>query len=201
MNSLKYVLENLSSRITIAGVADNGVQALKLVDELKPDLVLMDVRMPKMDGVEATRILHAKYPALKIVMLTTFAEDEYVHFAVKYGASGYLLKNMEPEFLISSIQSVMAGNTLFSNEVANPISGSSGSEVEEITRIMDSLSGRELEVLGLMMETLTNKQIADHLGIADQSVRNYVHHIYTKFEIFDRLELIQRLRTVWHYFA
>jgi DNA-binding NarL/FixJ family response regulator len=201
VNCLKYVLESMNEKVEIVGVAEDGLEAIKLVENLHPDLVLMDVRMPKMDGVEATRILHAKYPDLKIVMLTTFGDDEYVHFAVKYGAAGYLLKNMPPEDLLSSIKAVMAGATLFSKEVSNPVADVSADNVGELTRCIETLSAREMEVLGLIMETLNNKQISEHMGIAQQSVRNYVHQIYSKFDIFDRLELIRTLRSVWRYYG
>ena len=197
---LKYVLETSSDEVEVVGVATNGLEAVRMAGELDPDLVLMDVRMPSMDGVEATRILHARNPSLKIVMLTTFQDDEYVHAAVRYGAAGYLLKNIAPENLIASIRAVMAGSSLFSREVTPSATGGE-TPASEYSRIIDSLSSRELEVLSLIMQTLNNTQIAQQMGIGQQSVRNYVHQLYAKFEIYDRFELIQAIRGVWQYHA
>src|SRR5512145_515692 len=119
--SLRYVLSDISPSIEVVAVLSDGAQAVELADRSPPDVILMDVRMPVMDGVEATRLIHQRHPDVKIVMLTTFDDDEYIHHAVSHGAVGYLLKSIRPEELAASITAVMAGTTLFTREIGRKI--------------------------------------------------------------------------------
>lgn len=110
--SLKSVLENDDKELSVIGIAGNGKEAVDLADRLKPDLILMDVRMPIMDGVEAVRIIHQRLPEIKIIMLTTYDDDEFVNQAILHGSVGYLLKDIEPQELIVSIRAVISGRVL-----------------------------------------------------------------------------------------
>ncbi len=195
--SLHYVLKGISDEIELVGIATDGEKAVDMVASKRPDVVLMDVRMPHMDGVEATKLIHRSFPEIKIVMLTTFDDDEYVHFAVKYGAVGYLLKNITPEDLVLSLRTVMRGATLFSKSIAEKLVHSREGELGAQDNIMKELTPRERDVLNLVMRLLNNRQIADALGISGHSVRNYIHLLYDAFEVNGRMELIQKLEKTW----
>jgi DNA-binding NarL/FixJ family response regulator len=191
--SLSYVLRGISESVNVVGIARDGEEALKLAAELEPDIVLMDVRMPRLDGVEATRIIHESRPGIRIVMLTTFDDDEYVHSAISHGAVGYLLKNIRPEALVSSLRAVMSGATLFDKEItARIVAGTDATDAsDELRMVYDGLSRREREVLGMARQMLSNGQIAAALNLTDRSVRNYMSSLYHAFGVKDRYELIQ----------
>jgi DNA-binding NarL/FixJ family response regulator len=195
--SLQYVLRGISEEIELVGVATDGEMAIDMAETRHPDVILMDVRMPRMDGVEATKLIHRSFPDIKIVMLTTFDDDEYVHFAVKHGAVGYLLKNLTPEDLVLSLQAVMRGATLFTKAVTEKILRSREGELGEQDSIMNGLTPRELDVLAAVMRLMNNRQIADSLCITERSVRNYIHSLYDAFDVGDRMELIQKLKKTW----
>lgn len=188
--SLSYVIKGISNDIQIVGIARDGDEAVALALEKEPDIVLMDVRMPSLDGVEATRLIHESKPNIRIVMLTTFDDDEYVHSAVAFGAVGYLLKNIRPEALVSSLNAVMAGATLFDKEITARIVARS-EDVGTIQTILNGLSPRERQVLGMVRRMMNNSQIAAALTLSDHSVRNYISALYHAFGVRDRLELIQ----------
>ena len=195
--SLQYVLKGISENIELVGIATDGEMAIDMAESKRPDVILMDVRMPRIDGVEATKLIHRSLPEIKIVMLTTFDDDEYVHFAVKHGAVGYLLKNMTPEELVLSLQAVMQGTTLFAKAVTEKLVRSQEGELSAQDDIMEGLTPRERDVLNLVMRLMNNQQIADALGISKRTVRNYVHSLYDAFDVGDRMELIQKLKKTW----
>jgi DNA-binding NarL/FixJ family response regulator len=195
--SLQYVLKGISENIELVGIATDGEMAIDMAESMRPDVILMDVRMPRIDGVEATKLIHRSLPEIKIVMLTTFDDDEYVHFAVKHGAVGYLLKNMTPEELVLSLQAVMRGTTLFAKAVTEKLVRSQEGELSAQDDIMEGLTPRERDVLNLVMRLMNNRQIADALGISKRTVRNYVHSLYDAFDAGDRMELIQKLKKTW----
>jgi DNA-binding NarL/FixJ family response regulator len=195
--SLQYVLKGISENIELVGIATDGEMAIDMAESMRPDVILMDVRMPRIDGVEATKLIHRSLPEIKIVMLTTFDDDEYVHFAVKHGAVGYLLKNMTPEELVLSLQAVMRGTTLFAKAVTEKLVRSQEGELSAQDDIMEGLTPRERDVLNLVMRLMNNQQIADALGISKRTVRNYVHSLYDAFDVGDRMELIQKLKKTW----
>lgn len=197
VTSLRYVIEGIAPDLEIVGIATDGLEAVRLTRECSPDIILMDVRMPRMDGVEATREILRESPDTRIVMLTTFKEDTYVRHALRFGAVGYLLKNMPPEELVSSIRAVRMGATMFSDEVTQVLVGQEVVAEDELADILSTLSRREHAVLDLMMQLYNNKQIAAELDVGEQTVRNYVSAIYAKFEIFDRMQLIQALRPIF----
>lgn len=197
-DGLRGVIESRAPQITVIDIAENGKQAVSLVEKHRPQIILMDVRMPEMNGVEATRIIHEKYPDIKILILTTFADEEYVNDSLHYGAVGYLLKNRPAEELLSSITALAAGTEvlqidpvvsrkLFKKEKkAVDASG----ENEDIKFRLHTLSRREREVLELMVEAKRIVAIARELGIAEQTVRNHVSNIYFKLGIHERLEIV-----------
>lgn len=193
--SLSYVLRGISETIQVVGIADDGEAARRLALELRPDIVLMDVRMPKLDGVAATRLIHEADSTIRIVMLTTFDDDDYVHSAVACGAVGYLLKNIRPEALVTSLRAVMGGASLFNREITARIVA--GSEDEQSTEtIIAGLSRRELEVLELARKMMSNSQIAQMLNLTDHTVRNYMSALYHAFEVKNRYELIQKTESL-----
>ena len=189
--SLKYVLTHAAPDIDVVGIAENGKQALELALALEIDIVLMDVRMPEMDGVESVRLIHQHKNDIRVVMLTTFDDDDYVYYAVKYGAVGYILKNMPPDGLVNAIRSIMSGATLFSRTIREKLQHAPDSGQNHS---FSPLTPREREVVALLLDALSNKQIADSLGIGMQVVRNYTSSIYGKLHVDNRLDLIHKFK-------
>lgn len=198
VESLKTVLSIIADDLNIIGIAHNGLDALKSVEQEKPDIILMDVRMPEMDGVVATKEILSKYKDIKIMMLTTYDDDEYVDEAMKFGASGYMLKDVPPEDLVNSIRAIMAGTIQMSPGILDRIM-KGGKSVEAIIKEdhrsigkkIETLSKREQEILFLMSEGQDNTQIALHLFIAEQTVKNHVSKIYSKLGIHDRMTVLK----------
>lgn len=197
VESLRTVLETRADDLQVVGVANDGRQAVEVVAETDPDIVLMDVRMPGMNGVESTRLIKEQYPKTRVLMLTTFDDDQYVVEALRLGAVGYLLKNMPPSELISAIRAVYEGGVLISAQVANKLVGlianpqtrsGDAQPNNSIAALVNQLSGREKEILQLMAEGLDNKEIAKRLFIAEQTVKNYVSVIYSKLGVRDRVQ-------------
>ena len=197
VESLRTVLETRADDLQVVGVAGDGRQAVEVVAQTGPDIVLMDVRMPGVNGVESTRLIKEQYPETRVLMLTTFDDDQYVIEALRLGAVGYLLKNMPPSELISAIRAVYEGGVLISPQVANKLVGlitNSQMRSEDaqphnsIAALVNHLSGREKEILQLMAEGLDNKEIARKLFIAEQTVKNYVSVIYSKLGVRDRVQ-------------
>lgn len=197
VESLRTVLETRADDMIVVGVANDGGQAVEVVAETRPDVVLMDVRMPGINGVESTGTIKERYPETRVLMLTTFDDDQYVIEALRLGAVGYLLKNMPPAELISAIRAVHEGGVLISPQVANKLVGlltgsqnkpEDNQENSEIVALANQLSSREKEILQLMAEGLDNKGIAKKLFIAEQTVKNYVSVIYSKLGVKDRVQ-------------
>lgn len=202
VEGLQYIIEARASDITVVGTAKNGEEAIELVDAVRPDIVLMDVRMPAMDGVEATRIIHNRYPDTKILMLTTFADDEYVHAALGQGAIGYLLKNRPLAELITSIRGVNSGILQIDPEVAGAVfhkPDDRWQSQDEIEDLVQTLTRREKEVLYLMLQAHDTKQIASSMSVAVQTVRNYVSSIYSKLQISNKMELVKMMKRLRFY--
>ena len=199
LEGLQLVLESRASDIRVVGVGLTGVEAIELVEQLEPDIVIMDVRMPEMSGVEATRVIHERFPDVRILMFTTFDDDEYVHSALQYGAIGYLLKNRPPMELINSIRAVQDGVIQIDPNVAETLlhhDSPASRDNEEILKLIDTLTRREKEVLNLVAQALDNRQIAEHLCVAEQTARNYIHSIYSKLGTSNRLEIVKILERV-----
>jgi DNA-binding NarL/FixJ family response regulator len=198
VESLKYVVEARASDMEVVGLAEDGEGAIRMVERLAPDVVMMDVRMSGMDGVEATRRIHERWPGVKIVMLTTFSDDEYVHFAMKYGAVGYLLKNIPPSELIEAVRAVCRGGRPMAPSVADALreGKEAARPLAAQERLLRDLSRREKEVLHLIVQAYDNRQIAERLGVAEQTARNYVSAIYAKLGVSSRMQLLQMMSEI-----
>jgi DNA-binding NarL/FixJ family response regulator len=213
-SSLKIVLESLQEKqLSVIGIAHDGNECLAQLETTRPDIVLMDVRMPELDGVETTKIIHKKYPNIKIMMLSTFGDDMYVHHALLNGATGYILKNIEPEELITSIEAIFNGSMVVSSSVGYRVF-SDESESEETaegdiqqTKVnylrsrFKQLTRREAEVLYLLLQGFDNRQISLKLCIAEQTVRNYASAIYSIIGVDGRLHALQLLGLNDQYFG
>ncbi len=196
LESLSTFLRNYAADIEVVGLARNGSEALEKAAALHPDIVLMDVHMPVMDGVEATGKLIASQPGIRILILSTYDVDDYVRRALKLGAAGYLLKDISPTELIASIRALKAGAVQISPQVVAKLMSSVLSEepsAEREIRLewLESLTRREREVFALIARGCDNAQIAEELHMAEHTVRNHVSMIYSKLGVQDRFQIIQ----------
>ncbi|TVQ17561.1 MAG: DNA-binding response regulator [Spirochaetaceae bacterium] len=199
VEGLKFVLEARASDMKVVGLAMNGREAISLAESTRPDIVLMDVRMPVMNGVDAAEVIARRLPDTRIVMFTTFDDDEYVKAAMKHGAIGYLLKNRPPVELINSLRAVKDGIIQIDPMVARKLLHTDRPQDDESARIVDgirTLTGREREVLHLIAQALDNRQIAEHLNVTEQTARNYVSNIYTKLGTTHRMEIMKILNEI-----
>jgi DNA-binding NarL/FixJ family response regulator len=181
--------------LTIVGKAADGREALALVAEQSPDVVLMDVRMPGMNGVAATREIRARYPRTRVIVLTTFDDDEYVFESLRAGASGYLLKNADPDHLAAAIRAVYAGDSILDPAVTEKVIRRATRPEGELV-LTERLTRREREVLRLMAEGAANAEIAERLCLAEGTVKNYVSHILGKLGAHSRAHAV-RLAVEW----
>ena len=191
---LKTILESRAEDMDVVGIASDGNQVLGILEKVIPDIILMDIRMPGMDGVETVKRVHQRYPAIRIVMLTTFDDDEYVKTSLLYGAIGYLLKNRPPVELIASIRAVKNGVLQIDPAVSKAlVKDVREREIndDDFIRNMHTLTAREREVLRLLIQAFDNKGIAAHLNIMEQTVRNYISAIYSKLGIVNRIEIMK----------
>ena len=176
-------------RVSVIGEAGDGNEAVQKVSTLKPDIVLMDLRMPNLDGIEATRKIVAEHPEVRVLILTTFEADNHVIQALKVGASGYILKDSQPDAIVSSILAVAAGERVMSGAVASRV-------LEMLTgtttpkEFYDGLTAREIEILKMLASGMANKQIAYKLKISEKTVRNHVSNMYEKLQIYDRSQAV-----------
>ncbi|WML32851.1 response regulator transcription factor [Clostridium sp. OS1-26] len=194
---IKMIL-SLYEEINILGEAGNGRQLIMLLEKLQPDVILMDVRMPIMDGVEATKIIKEKYKNVKVIILTTFNEDEYIFKAIKNGADGYLLKDAGSEYIIRAIKSVYNGAMLLDPEVTVKVVKAFNSITDEkqspdksdkLKYKLDVLTPREMDVAKLVAQGKSNKDICKILFLTEGTVKNYVTRILEKLELNSRTEL------------
>lgn len=177
-----------SPDIEVVGTADNGANALAKLDELSPDVVLMDLKMPVMNGVQATRRINEQFPTIKILVLTTFDADEWVVDAIRAGASGYLLKDSPREEIVRAIQDVTEGKTIVSPQIADTLYRMVKDGTPTDSSIAESLNEREREILKLLANGLTNADIAERIHLAEGTVRNYVSAIFAKLDVSDRTQ-------------
>jgi DNA-binding NarL/FixJ family response regulator len=169
--------------IQVVGSAADGQEALELVARVEPDVVLMDLSMPRMGGVEATRRLLADHPALQVVVLTSFSDQEQVHDAVDAGAVGYLLKDADPADLVDGVRAAAAGQSPLDPKVARTLLTRRATQDPR-----DQLSDREREVLVLVADGLANKQIARHLGISERTVKAHLTSVFQRIGVTDRTQ-------------
>ena len=173
--------------IDIVGEAENGKMAVEKALELQPDLILMDVRMPIMDGVAATLTIREKAPDIKVLVLTTFDDDEYITKAMQNGAKGYLLKDTPSEELAEAIRAVKKGYTHMGPGIFEKVSLSSP-KVETPPPQLEQLTPREKEVLKLIAQGLNNREIAKNLFISERTVKNHVNSVLSRLNLRDRTQ-------------
>ncbi|MEU9887001.1 response regulator transcription factor [Sphaerisporangium sp. NPDC051011] len=191
---LRMVL-NGEPDIEVVGEASDGVEAVDLVARTRPDVVLMDVRMPRMDGLEASRRLVRDHPDSKVIVLTTFDEDEHVAAALRAGVSGFMLKISPPEHLIEAVRTVAAGGGLLHPAVTlRVIAAFAGqpdpARVPNRAAELDSLTGRETDVLKLLAQGLTNTQIAARLYLGEATVKTHLSRVLMKLNLTTRVQAV-----------
>jgi DNA-binding NarL/FixJ family response regulator len=182
--------------IEVVGESGDGVEALELADRVRPDVVLMDIRMPRMDGIEATRHLagpEARDP-VRVLILTTFDVDELVLGALRAGASGFLLKDVPPEDLVDAIRVVAGGDALIAPSVTRRLLDRFAARLPDPSRrrpdVLDGLTTRELEVLGLVARGMSNAEIAELLVVSETTVKTHVGRILSKLDLRDRVQAV-----------
>jgi DNA-binding NarL/FixJ family response regulator len=190
------VIVGAQSDMTLVGQAGNGLDAIRLVGETQPDVVLMDIRMPEMDGVEATRQLFAPAAAarrsrpLRVLVLTTFNLDDRAATAIRYGASGFLLKDITPEHLQSAIRTVYAGNAVLAPDDLHKLLEGTFREREEVPAAYASMTDKERAVLDLVAQGLSNLEIAERLYLGESTVKTHVGSILRKLGLRDRVQIV-----------
>jgi DNA-binding NarL/FixJ family response regulator len=196
-DGLRTLLE-LEQDMQVAGEAENGLAAVASYERLRPTVVLMDVRMPGIDGVEATRRLRAQWPDAKVIILTTFDDDEYLFEGLRAGALGYLLKDVSGAELAEAIRKVAAGGALVEPSVARKVLAEFA-RLAPPTRAVDaglaeSLSTREREILALLAQGLSNREIAVRVSLAEGTIKNHITTILQKLGVQDRTQAALRAR-------
>lgn len=195
-------LLSVHDEFKVVGEAGDGVEALNVIEQTNPDVVLMDLRMPVMDGVEATKKIHEKYPGVKVIILTTFDDNDDVINALKSGAVGYLMKDVTSEKLFEAVKSAHRGEYFLQPSItAKVVSELSrlpniSHRSDEITHpdLIESLSPREMEILHLVARGLNNKEIAGQLVITEGTVKNHLSNILGKLNARDRMQAVLRAR-------
>ena len=194
----QVVREGLSAILTtredieVVGLAKDGVEAVEMTRTLLPDVVLMDISMPRMNGVEATREIKRENPHIGVVVLTMYAEDEYIFDLVKAGATGYLLKDADSSQIVKAIRAIAEGESLIHPSVAskilNEFSLLAKGKGRKPGRLEYGLTDREITVLRLVAEGKTNKEIANVLDLSEKTVKNHVRNIFHKLHVYDRTQ-------------
>ncbi len=187
-NGIRAYLEVLPDMEIIAE-AESGTQAVKLAEELAPDVVLMDLKMPEMDGVEATWRVRQISPRSQIIILTSYHEDSHIFPAIKAGALSYILKNVNPEELANAVRSAAKGEAILSPKVASRLIGEWRDDRSEGMQDYMQLTDREQEVLALIAEGLSNAEIAARLVISEKTVKSHVSNILSKLHLADRTQV------------
>jgi NarL family two-component system response regulator LiaR len=184
---LRALLE-LEEDIEVVGEAQDGVEAVEKVEELVPDVVLMDLAMPRLEGVTATRRIKEISPKTRVLVLTSYAEDEQVFGAMKAGATGYLLKDVEPQELIQAIRCTQRDEPVLSPLIAKKLIGEISQPKAKQSIPQANLTPKEREVLGLVAKGKSNKEIADSLSLSEKTVKNYIGNILSKLYLSNRTE-------------
>lgn len=193
-DSLSIIMKS-SDEIEVTGAVASVDEALASIRETMPDAVLMDIRMPGKDGVEGTRLIKNRYPNVKVIVLTTFDDDEYVYGALKYGASGYLLKGCSKAELMKAIHLALSGGAMINPEIATKVirQFSEMARREDIIQVSDELADQlnesEIKIIRVVGRGLSNREISATLYLSEGTVRNYISSILTKLELRDRTQL------------
>ena len=192
--SLEIILGNQDT-IELIGAVSNGQEVIRFIRESLPDIIIMDIRMPKMDGVTCTRIIKDQYPQVKIIILTTFDDDEYIFKALRDGASGYLLKGISVDELITAIHKGYKGSAMINEDIASKVVNLFADiaksklyiEVNELGK--KDINTTEKKIIALVSQGLSNKEIAGELSLSEGTVRNYLSNILEKLNLRDRTQL------------
>lgn len=182
---------SIQTNIEVIDTVTNGKEALELLESKSPDIVLLDIRMPVMDGVETTGHIKEKFPNIKVIILTTFDEDEYIFEALNNGASGYLLKDVPSDEIIRGIETVYAGNTLLGSKIGPKVVAALSNKKREkkVPPVLKELTPREREIAQLVSTGKTNQEIAEELFITEGTVKNHITRVFSKLEVRDRTKL------------
>ncbi|OAN49012.1 DNA-binding response regulator [Chloroflexus islandicus] len=191
-------LLDLEEDLTVVGAAANGQQALAMVEQLQPDVVLMDVRMPVMDGVAATREITKRWPQIGVIILTTFDDDEYVIEGLKAGARGYMLKDADSSEIVEAVRIVARGEALIQPSITRKVLAEftrlAGGKAPVTPPLAEPLTEREMDVLRGIAAGQSNREIADQLYISEGTVKNHVSNLLAKLAVRDRTQAIIRAR-------
>ncbi len=192
--SLKIIL-GMEKDLKVIDVVENGLEVIRSVRKERPDVILMDIRMPEMDGVVCTQIIKENYPDIKIIILTTFDDDEYVFNALKYGASGYLLKGISTKELADAIRKVYHGTAMINEDIASKVVKLFSQMAQTNLTIQvdeyqtETLKTTEWQIISLVGRGLSNKEIAGKLSLSEGTVRNGLSTILSKLDLRDRTQL------------
>ena len=195
---IKSVLETCPD-IQVCGIAYDGIQAVEMARQLKPDVILMDVRMPEMNGVVATRRIKESDPDIKIIILTTFDDSDYILSGINNGASGYLLKDIGSTALIDAIKNAYEGDTILPSKIAKKITDAAllvSSDKQLKLKKAFGLSDREVDIALMLADGFTNRQIASAVKLSDGTARNYISSIYLKLGVDSRLAAIEKIKEI-----
>lgn len=193
-DSIKIILE-VNPKYSITDTVTNGQEALESIEKNKPDIVLMDIRMPVMDGTVCTKHIKEKYPDIKVIILTTFDDDDFIFSALKYGASGYLLKGVSPDDLYQAIDTVYSGGAMINPDIAGKVfrlfskMAQSNYSISVDDAQAKNFSKNELQIVQQVGLGRTNKEIAKKLFLSEGTVRNYISKILSCLELHDRTQL------------
>ncbi|WP_066314476.1 response regulator transcription factor [Bacillus sp. FJAT-29814] len=193
--SLNIVLA-MEEDFNLIGMAGNGQEAVGICERQQPDVILMDINMPVMDGIDATKAIKQRWPHIQIIILTTFQEVEFVKTALSHGAEGYLLKAIHPKDLASSIRLVSRGETLINQSLAKQLLMNLPSErKDEPVGNKFGLSDRESQILQCIANGLNNREISEKLFLTEGTVKNYVSRIYAKLDVRDRVDAVNKFKS------
>lgn len=185
---LQYILES-DPEIEIVGIASDGAQAIEMIPANKPDIVLMDLKMPRMNGVQATTLIRRDYPDIPVLVLTTFDGDQWVFDAIRAGASGYLLKDTPRQRLITAVKETVIGKSHIDPSIAGKLLDHFAHPPQEVnTTILHKLTDREIEILRLVAQGLSNAVIGERLFLSEGTVRNYMSTMFEKLGVSDRTQ-------------
>ena len=188
-------LLSMESGIEIVGTASDGDEALDLILDCKPDVILMDVQMERVNGIDACRIVKKRFPKIPIIMLTTFDQADYLSDAIEVGAQGFLTKDTEPAVIAGSLRSAVAGQPVFSpgpaKRMMDRFSGSMKSKAAaQAVAALDSLTRQEISVLKLLSEAKSNSEMSHELGVEESTIKSHLSAIFRKIEVRDRTEAV-----------
>ncbi|WLD93837.1 response regulator transcription factor [Alkalihalobacillus sp. AL-G] len=199
------IVIDLEEDMEVVGTAENGIEALEKIAQLKPEVIVMDIKMPKMDGIECTKMIKMHMPDTIVLLLTTFADEQYIIEGLAYGANGFLLKGMNYDKLIEAIRDALKGQLIIQSEIASKLANkllqlSSQAQFDVKKKTLKEkgivLTDRELEITYLLYQGMNNKDIAKSLYISNGTVKNYITEIYRKIDVHNRTEAIAKIKNI-----